>query len=100
MGVPCISLGGDAAVSRAGKSILHAANLAELASDTPEQFVAIAAALASDVDRLKTLRAGMRERLLAASLLDHGGFAARLEAAYRQAWREWCAAEGDGRGVT
>jgi protein O-GlcNAc transferase len=89
MGVPGVSLAGQTGVSRAGKTILHAANLSELARDTPERFVRAAAELAGDVDCLRLLRTGMRDRLLATPLLDHPPFARTLEAAYRRMWREW-----------
>src|SRR5207302_4518081 len=60
MGVPCVSLagstgppqGGGTSVSRAGRSILHAANVPHLATDSPEQFVRVATELASDLPRL------------------------------------------------
>jgi predicted O-linked N-acetylglucosamine transferase (SPINDLY family) len=84
MGVPAVSLAGNTSVSRAGRSILHAAGLPELAADTPEQFVATAAGLARDVDRLQELRAGMRARLAAHSLIDQVSFTRELESAYRQ----------------
>ena len=89
-GVPCVSLAGGTSVSRAGRSILRAANLPELATDTPEAFVRAAVDLAGDRDRLRALRLSMRERLLASPLMDHRGFARNLETAYRQMWRSWC----------
>jgi protein O-GlcNAc transferase len=90
VGVPCVSRTGQTSVSRAGKSILHAAGLGELATETPEGFVQVASRLACDIDRLVALRRSMRERLLASPLMDHRGFARKLEAAYRQMWRAWC----------
>jgi protein O-GlcNAc transferase len=90
MGVPCVSMTGGTSVSRAGQSILHAAGLGELATESPEAFVAVASELARDVDRLAELRRSMRERLLASPLMDHRGFARKLESAYRDMWRAWC----------
>jgi predicted O-linked N-acetylglucosamine transferase (SPINDLY family) len=84
MGVPAVSLAGNTSVSRAGRSILHGAGLPELAADTPEQFVATAAGLAGDVDRLRELRLTMRERLAASPLLDAQRFTRELEGAYRE----------------
>jgi predicted O-linked N-acetylglucosamine transferase (SPINDLY family) len=40
---------------------------------------------------LRTLRAGMRDRLLRSPLMDHPGFTRELEGAYREVWRRWCA---------
>ena len=72
-------------------TILRAANLPELATDTPDAFLRAAVELATDLERLRELRLSMRKRLLGSSLLDHEGFARNLEAAYRQMWRAWCA---------
>lgn len=90
MGVPCVSLAGRTTAGRAGKSILHAANLAQLATHTPAEFVRVASGLAHDRDRLCDLRSSMRDRLRASPLLDHAGFARKLEVEFRRMWREWC----------
>lgn len=87
MGVPVVSLGGVTSVSRAGRSILSAAGLADLAAATPEAFVSTAAALAHDLRRLRSLRSGMRPRLGDSALCDAGRFTAKLEAAYQTMWR-------------
>ncbi len=91
MGVPAVSLAGHTSVSRAGRSILRASGLSDLAADTPEQFVNAAAGLARDVQRLRDLRMTMRQRLRASPLMDHAGFTRRLEEAYRRMWGAWCA---------
>ena len=88
-GVPCVSLAGETSVSRAGRRILRAANLPELATDTPDVFVRAAVELAKNVDRLRELRLSMRERLRVSPLMDHAGFARNLESAYRRMWRTW-----------
>ncbi|MEW6427384.1 MAG: tetratricopeptide repeat protein [Thermodesulfobacteriota bacterium] len=79
MGVPVVSLAGDRPVARMGLSILTAAGLGELAVTSPGQYVEAAGRLAGDLDRLATLRAGLRQRLLASPLLDGVSFAHRLE---------------------
>src|SRR5438270_7113454 len=98
MGVPCVSLTGDTSVSRAGKSILHAAGLGELATDSPDEFVRVASELARDVDRQREMRRTMRDRLPASPLMDHRGFARKLETAYRDMWRGWCSGRRDSAG--
>ena len=109
MGVPCVSLAGavqggaagsgsagaspslgGTSVSRAGKSIVHAAKLPELCADMPEQFVRIATELAKDRARLRDLRLSLRDRLLASPLMDHRGFARKLQVEYRKMWQAWC----------
>jgi len=90
MGVPAVSLAGKTSVSRAGRSILDAAGLGELATDAPEQFIQAAAELARDVHRLRDLRMTMRQRLLPSPLMDHAGFTRNLEDAFRRMWHAWC----------
>ncbi len=90
MGVPVVSLAGEAVVSRAGLSVLSNAGLGHLAAFSPEQFVAAAAALGANVGRLKELRRSLRERMRASPLMDAKGFARSIEDAYRGVWRRWC----------
>ena len=57
----------------------------------PEKYVALAAHLTGDLDRLAQLRAGLRERVRNSALCDGKTFTRGLEAAYREMWRCWCA---------
>jgi predicted O-linked N-acetylglucosamine transferase (SPINDLY family) len=90
MGVPVVTLAGRTHVSRVGTSQLSNLGLTELIAHTPEDYVRIAVQLAGDTERLKTLRAGLRERMVASPLMDATRFTRHLEAAYRQMWRRWC----------
>jgi protein O-GlcNAc transferase len=94
MGIPVVSLVGDAAPSRGGASLLGSVGLGELVADTPRQYLDKACSLASDSARLSTLRAEMRARLSASPLLDAARFARNLEQAYRSMWRNWCRNRG------
>lgn len=86
MGVPVVSLSGQTSVSRAGKSILDAVGLPQLAMASGDAFVRAAAELAQQVAALRALRLGMRERMLASPLMDHLGFTRDLEGAYAHIW--------------
>ena len=90
MGVPVASLSGHTHASRMGRSILVAAGFPELVADAPQEFARIAIALASDRSRLASLRAEMRSRLRASSLMNEAAFTRALEAAYRTMWENWC----------
>jgi predicted O-linked N-acetylglucosamine transferase (SPINDLY family) len=92
MGVPVVTLIGPTIVGRAGWSQLSNLGLPELAADTPDQFIEIAATLAADLPRLSTLRQSMRDRMRQSPLTNAKGFATDIEAAYRKMWRTWCAA--------
>jgi predicted O-linked N-acetylglucosamine transferase (SPINDLY family) len=65
-----------------------------LVAETADDYVAIAAALATDGSRREALRRSLRPRLAASPLGDARQFTPGLEAAYRQMWRRWCAGDG------
>ena len=91
MGVPVVTLAGPTAVGRSGVSILSNVGLAELVAHTTEEYINIAATLASDMPRLSALRSTLRPRMRNAPLMDGPRFAKNIEAAYRHMWRRWCA---------
>jgi predicted O-linked N-acetylglucosamine transferase (SPINDLY family) len=90
MGVPTITLVGKTVVGRAGWSQLSNLGLQGLASETPEQYVALAAQLSGDLPRLQELRGTLRRRMQESPLMDGRRFALHVEQAYRQMWRRWC----------
>ena len=90
MGVPVVTLSGETAVGRGGRSILSNVGLSEFIADSPDQYVRIAIGLGADTVRLVELRRTMRDRMRASPLMDGRGFVADLENAYRQMWRAWC----------
>ncbi len=92
MGVPVVTLAGPVHVSRVGVSLLHAAGLAELIAESPQEYVRKAAELAADTGRLAALRGDLRERLRASRLTDAQRITASIEVAYRDMWRRFCAA--------
>ena len=87
MGVPTLTLVGKTVVGRAGWSQLCNLGLQELAAETPEQYVALAARLAGDLSRLQELRGTLRQRMLRSPLMDGKRFARHVEQAYRQMWQ-------------
>ena len=87
MGVPVITLPGKAFAHRHAASHLHNAGLADWVADTPEKYLAIAAAQCNDLESLARLRSGLRQRIAQSPLCDAPRFAANLEAALRRIWR-------------
>jgi predicted O-linked N-acetylglucosamine transferase (SPINDLY family) len=63
MGVPTVTLVGEAMFERLGWSIVNNAGLADLAATTVEDYVRIAVELAGAPARLSELRQGMRVRI-------------------------------------
>ncbi len=94
MGVPVVTLACRTLLGRAGLCQAHNLGLPELVAETPEQFVQIAVELSRDLGQLSQLRQTLRRRLEASPLMDAPAFTRNLEAAYRRAWREWCASPG------
>jgi hypothetical protein len=95
MGVPVLSLrGGRHAGRMMVASVLTEVGLKESLANTPEEFVARAAALAEDRGRLAGLRSALRERVGQSPLCDGAAFTRRREAAYRAPWRRRAWGEG------
>ena len=90
LGCPVVTLAGRTHASRGGVSLLTAVGLEGLIARTAEQYVHKAVTLANDLDRLRSIRSGLRERVNASELRNETGFTRRLEAAYRAMWVDWC----------
>ena len=90
MGVPVITLEGKDHRSRVGASQLRALGLDVLLAGNESDYVENAVSLALDPDRLQSLRANLREKMKSSPLMDAVTFTGELEAAYQQAWTEWC----------
>jgi len=89
MGVPVLTLCGERPLARNSAALLSRVGLTDWVVQTPQQYVALAARLGNELDRLSQLRAGLRPRVLA-SLCDAERFTRGLEEAYRNLWRRWC----------
>ena len=83
MGVPVITIEGDRHAARVGVSLLNAAGVQELITQSPEQTIELAADLIRDQPRLAGFRRGLRERLLASPLCDGPAYARGFERACR-----------------
>ena len=90
MGVPVVTLAGETYVSRAGVSLLARVGLTELIAHTPQRYVDVAVQLASDRDRLSSIRGSLRSQTADSPLCDGQAFTRALEDAYRTMWRRWC----------
>lgn len=68
MGVPTVTLVGEALFERLSFSILQNAGLGDLCATTAEEFITIASGLAADRERIQALRIGLRDQLRASPL--------------------------------
>lgn len=87
MGVPVVTLAGDQHLSRVSAAILRRLGLQELIGATPSEYADIAVLLAQDPERLKALKAGLRDRMKDAPLLNGALIARSVEDAYRFFWK-------------
>lgn len=91
MGVPVVSLAGEGYSTRMGASLLKTIGQPDWVAGSAEEYIAIAQHLARDRGALQHHRATLRQRMQASPLMDGPSFTRKLEALYRQAWRDWCA---------
>ncbi|HJV74349.1 MAG TPA: hypothetical protein VJ654_09025, partial [Noviherbaspirillum sp.] len=97
MGVPIVTLAGDAVVSRQTASALLNLGLSELIFDDVDDYVQGAATLARDPGRLMKLRLDLRSRMSQSPICQPALFAHDLETLYRNMWQAWC--QGDKLGT-
>lgn len=89
MGVPVVTVHSSRVESRQTHAILCRLGFEDWSAATIEGYVATAVALASDPSRLRRLRAGMRDRVIAL-LCDGPAFSRGLEEVYRGLWQAFC----------
>ena len=90
MGVPVVTMAGNRHAARVGASLMAHVGASELIALSEETYVDLAAGLIRDAAQLRHYRDTLRPQLARSPLLDAGGFARDLEAAYREMWRRWC----------
>lgn len=90
MGVPVVSLAGEAFFSRIGASMLTHLGHPEWIAHDEEAFVHIAHSLASDPLHLNAQRTALRAEMERSPLMDTMGFTRQFEKALRQGWQAWC----------
>ena len=88
--MPYITLADRPSVGRLGSAILTALGHPEWIARTEEEYIDKAVALATDIDHLAILRAGLRDQMKRSVLMDEPAFARSVESAYRELWRQWC----------
>jgi predicted O-linked N-acetylglucosamine transferase (SPINDLY family) len=91
MGVPVIALLGSSASGRGSAAILSGLGLDDCVARTVDEYVDRAVAKATDLRALAQQRGDLRARLLRGPPGDVVAYTRAVEAAYRSAWRRWCA---------
>ena len=88
MGVPLVTLAGNSLISRQGVGVLMNAGLPDWIAEDEEEYVAKAVLFASDLDKLASLRAGLRSQVLASPLFEAPRFAQNIEDALLEMWNQ------------
>lgn len=83
-GLPVLTCAQGCFAGRVAASLLQAVGLAELIAPTPEDYEAMAVALAKDPERLAALRAKLASNRTTAPLFDTPRFARDIEAVYER----------------
>jgi len=84
MGLPMLTMIGQSYQARMGASILTSINLPELITNSPEEYEALAIELATNPDKLKTIKDKLNSNLSTAPLFDTKRFTKNIESAYTQ----------------
>jgi protein O-GlcNAc transferase len=96
-GLPVVSIAGALPQARLGATLLGAARLPELVTDTVDQYVELVLALARDPARRMALRHRLIDARDHAPLFDGQRYRRNLEQAYRLMWQRRCRGLAPGR---
>lgn len=94
MGVPVLTLAGEAPMSRSTASLLATLEMPDWIAQSADRFVELAARHAGDLAALAALRARLRNMLESSILMDCARFTRQVEDLYLQMWRERGAGAG------
>ena len=88
MGVPTVTMLGETLVARQGASFLHCVGLHDWVVSNRDEYVSKAISLVSDLDALATLRAQLREQVMASPLMNAELFAHDFEQVLFKLWQQ------------
>ena len=89
MGLPMLTLKGEAYQARMGASIVNALNLPELITNSSEEYESIAIELATNPEKMKAIKDKLASNLSTAPLYDTKLFTKNLESAYTQMYEKY-----------
>ena len=91
MGVPDVTLLGQAHAGRVSASLLTAAGRDDLIASDPDMYLSIATQHAQGGPRSRAGRLALRRQLADSPLCDPGPYTRKIEDALSRVWRSWCA---------
>jgi predicted O-linked N-acetylglucosamine transferase (SPINDLY family) len=90
MGSAVVTLAGDRPAARLSASALRSAGLHDWVARDRDEYLNIAAGMASNVPALGERRPALRHQLAASRLCDATTHTRQIEFEYRRMWRAWC----------
>lgn len=94
MGVPVVTRAGESLGSRFGASLLENIGAGALVTQTVEEYIERAVALAHDADLLDALHAGLRGMMEHSPVMDAAGYGRDVGAAYEAVWAAYAGRMG------
>jgi predicted O-linked N-acetylglucosamine transferase (SPINDLY family) len=91
MGVPVVAKLGNGTASRISGALLNAIGFDDWVANDDDGYVAIARKFASQPAELEKLRADLPARIASSPAGNVAVYTERVEAGYRQFWRDYCA---------
>jgi predicted O-linked N-acetylglucosamine transferase (SPINDLY family) len=89
-GVPLVTCPGETFPSRVAGSLLHAIGLGELIATDLDGYFDLAYALASEPDRLATIKAKLAVNRMTTALFDIEAYTRDLEGLFEDMWQRYC----------
>ena len=93
MGVPVLSIAGNAFASRVGASLLAAAEMTDLIATSLDTYERMAIEMGKNPDRLEALKTRLVRARETCALFDTARFTRHLETAYLEMWARWLRGE-------
>jgi predicted O-linked N-acetylglucosamine transferase (SPINDLY family) len=88
-GLPVLTKSGEAMVARMATSALHAIEVPELITSTPQEYKELAIELANDQQKLKRIKVKLQEKKTTSALFDTVGNTRHIEAAYTKMYERY-----------
>ncbi|WP_158222802.1 tetratricopeptide repeat protein [Rhodopirellula sp. MGV] len=93
MGIPLVAVYGNSRPSRGTAGIVHHLGYPDWIAADEEDYGVKVASLASDIDRLVSLRQNLRDQVIR-TIANEQRFVTEVENAYRTIWGHWCQKAG------
>ena len=94
MGVPVLTLLGQAHAGRVSASLLEAVHIQSCIAHSTKEYIDKASAIASQGVRCADDRQALRDQLMHSPLVDQVAYCRKIEEVYRTLWKAWCEKQG------